>query len=703
MQGKSTYISRPALDRSIASWLSSGTGVYAIEGPGGAGKSAALLHGLSTERERRGKGGRGHVRILQLWGDEPPSVFAQRLVREVGILNLVAYPNPEQLAHLVAEMAEHIPGLGSAGKLLGQLLPDDLRPLPAVAAQALGDAGNRSMAQGNPLVIGVDLLGGSVSAPTRDFFVRLAELLPPTVVLLFAQPGGQNHLVQVDKAQRFDVGEFTPDEARAFLRERIGTLTPAESAILDENRLSLLPGDLAQIVNFYQYLGRKQGLAGVLPMLEHDIAGRYQAMFEAQIVRTGESGEPEATAAALELCALCAVTSRPREPLTLERALVRMAAGGELRPTELAQLRQAPLLRALCVGTGPGTGPVTGQSGTRDSGWPLEPANAQAREGIRQALLRHGLLDVYEERWLAELLQLLRRDTAHVAGQEHGESLLAGMSALSLLTERAARQPAALGQAVALLAEMETMLWHAGWHRAFAELYDALLPHLREAGVEPRDVAPRLWFRRARTRIQGLDWAADGEFSTEELALSHAELNALENLSEADIVRARTRLGLSTDGKEASAWCRHLPYKARQARGYASVLKLLLTAPDADFAAQSAAALDDILAALAHFIAAGRQEDTAQTLTILGDFYSARRDAASDKLAVYQYEQGLLVAEHTSPLPAFCIGMIHRSIGNHYRRRGKHEHAARSYAQARRYLLRAPDARMGTLLASLLP
>ena len=584
MQGKSTYISRPALDRTISNWLSSGTGVYAIEGPGGAGKSAALLHGLSTERERRGKGGRGHVRILQLWGDEPPSVFAQRLVREVGILNLVAYPQPDQLVHLVAEMAEHIPGLGSAGKLLGQLLPDDLRPLPAVAAQALADAGNRSMAQGNPLVIGVDLLGGSVSAPTRDFFVRLAELLPPTVVLLFAQPGGQNHLLQVQKNQRFDVGEFTPDEARAFLRERIGTLSPVESAILDEKRLSLLPGDLAQIVNFYQYLGRKQGLSGVLPMLEHDIAGRYQAMFEAQIVKTGESSEPEATAAALELCALCAVTSRPREPLTLERALSRMDAGGELRPTELAQLRQTPLLRAMCVGT------EAGQDGARDSGWPLEPANAQAREGIRRALLRHGLLDVYEERWLAELLETLRRDPAHVAGQEHGESLLAGMSALSLLTERAARQPAALGQAVALLAEMETMLWHAGWHRAFAELYDALLPHLRQAGVEPRDVAPRLWFRRARTRIQGLDWAADGEFSTEELTLSHAELDALQSLSEADIVRARTRLGLSTDGKEASAWCRHLPYKARQARGYATVLKLLLTAPDADVAAQSAAA-----------------------------------------------------------------------------------------------------------------
>jgi hypothetical protein len=685
MQGKTAYIVRPAIDRAIATHLSTGTGVYVLEGPGGAGKSAALLHGLGKERERRGKGGRGHVRILQLWGDEPPSLFAQRLLREVGILNLVAYPQPEQLARLAAEMAESIPGLSHAVKILEHILPDDMRPLPLVALKALTAAGERSMAEGDPLVIGVDLLGGIVSAPVRDFFSRLCELLPPTVVMLFAQPGGHDHLISVPPPQRISVGPFTPAEARAFLEERLGPLDADSIALLSEAQLSLLPGDLSQIVNFYTYFGKGQRLRDVLPSLSRDIAARYQALFEAQLERPDEEGAPAESAAALELVALCAVTARPQAPLSLERALSRMEKSGPLRPSELSQLRQAPLVRALC------TSPRE-----RNGGWPLLPANAQARDGIRAALDRHGLLDVYEARWLDELIETLR------GGAAHGEHLAAGITALSVLLERAPAKPAALGQAVELLAEMETLLWRAGWHRAFAELYDAILPHLYQAGVEPRDVAPRLWFRRARTRVQGLDWSPSADFSTEELVQAHRELSALEHLTEHELVKARVQIGLSTDGKELLSWCRHLPHKARQARGYASVLSFLAAEQAAPPDAQ-AAALDDILQALSHFVAAQRAEDTAQTLTILGDFYSARREADADRRALFHYEQGLLVAEHINPPPAFCLGMIHRSIGNHHQRRGRDEQAARAYAQARRHLLRAPDARMGTLLASLLP
>lgn len=687
MQGKSTYIVRPALDSAIAKHLSTGTGVYVLEGPGGAGKSAALLHGLSQERERRGKSGRGHVRILQLWGDETPSLFAQRLLREVGILNLVAYPQPEQLVHLAAEMAQSIPGLSHATKLLEHILPDDMRPLPLVAAKALAEAGDRSIAEGHPLVIGVDLLGGSVSAPVRDFFSRLAELLPATVVMLFAQPGGHNHLVSVPPRQRISVGAFSPAEARAFLEERLGPLDADSIALLSESQLSLLPGDLSQIVNYYTYFGKGQRLRDVLPSLSRDIAARYQALFESHLEKPDDDGDAADRAAALELVALCAITARPQAPLSLERALHRMDKDDSMRPSELSQLRHTSLVRALC----------TSPSG-RQSGWPLEPANTQARDGIRAALLRHGLLDVYEDRWLDELIATLRAG----ASESRGEHLTAGITALSVLIERAARQPAALGRAVELLSEMETLLWRAGWHRAFAELYDALLPHLYQAGVEPRDVAPRLWFRRARTRIQGLDWTPSSEFSSEEFTLAHKELALLEPLREHDVVKARVHIGLATDGKELSAWCRHLPHKARQARGYASVLWFLSSEQAATAELQSAT-LDDILQALSHFVAAQRSEDTAQTLTILGDFYSARRAAESDRHAMFHYEQGLLVAEHISPAPAFCLGMIHRSIGNHHQRRRRDDQAARAYAQARRYLLRAPDARMGTLLASLLP
>jgi hypothetical protein len=693
MQGKSSYIARLALDQAIARCLKSGAGVYALEGPGGAGKSTALLHGLGMERERRGKGGRGHVRILQLWGDEPPSLFSQRLVREVGLLNLLPYPQPDQLAKLVADMAEAIPGLSTAGKVLSTLIPDDLRPLPVQTAEALGEAGKRAIAQGGPLCIGVDLLGGDVSAPVRDFFTRLCELLPPTVVLLFAQPGGQTCLLQVPPEQRIAVGPFTEAEARAFLEERFGPLDAKSQSLLATNRLSLLPGDLAQIVNLSAYLGGEHELSEVLPSLERDISARYQQMFESMLA------QPSADGRVLELCAICAVTARPQQPLSLELALKRMEHGSPLRPSDLAQIRQAPLIRALCVSAG--------------VSWPLEPASAQARDGVRTALLRHGLLDVYEQRWLRELQEKLRRSQSGGAGPEP-DGLLAGTFALSLLTERAIRDPLALGAAVNLLAEMETLLWRAGWHRAFAELYDALLPHLRRAGVSPRDVAPRLWFRRARTRIQSIDWTGEGGFSAEELGRAEQELDELGRILEAAVVKARVAIGLSTDGEEVRAWCQQLPWKARQARGYAGVLRLLFADADSrqkDPQQPSAQerwdrALDDILAALGHFSAAHDGENIAQTLTIVGDLYSVsrgRREIESDRLALHQYEQAVLVAEHLKPLPAFCLGMIYRALGNHHRRRGRVEKAEHAYALARRYLLRSPDARMGTLLAGLLP
>jgi len=697
---KATYIARPALDSAIARCLSSGAGVYAIEGPGGAGKSAALLHGLNAERERRersGQGGRGHVRILQLWGDEPPSLFSQRLVREVGLLNLVAYPQPQQLARLCADMAQAIPGLSTAGKVLGSLLPNDLRPLPLVAAQSLAEAGSRAIEHGNPLCIGVDLLGGTISGPVRDFFSRLCEQLPPTVVLLFAQPGGQDFLVQVPPGQRIAAGPFTVDEAAAFFKERLGPQNGETLALLQSRRLSLLPGDLTQIVNLYTYLGREEGLAGVLPYLERDIAARYQLMFQSKLV------EPGADPRVLELCALCAVTARPQQPLSLELALERMR-DSPLRPSELAQLRQAPLVRALCASP----------SGEDAAGWPLLPASAQARDGVCAALERNGLLEAYERRWLGELLRALRSGAGD--GGPGPSGLIAGMQALSLLIERASRQrpnllgtrgQASLGQAVELLAEIETLLWRAGWHRAFAELYDALLPHLRQAGVVPRDVAPMLWFRRARARIQSIDWSPEAAFSSEEIELALKELDELEALSETAVVQARVRIGLSTDGNELSDWCRHLPVKARQARGYASILWLLLgrEAP-ASGAGLLGRAFDDILSALAYFVATERAEDTAQTLTILGDAYSARGD---DAAALYQYEQAVAVAQRQSTGSegagslAFCLGIIHRSIGNHHRRRGRLDLAGRCYELARRYLLRTADARMGTLLASLLP
>ena len=729
------YIERPAVDGAVSQLLGRGSGAFALEGPAGAGKSAALLHALLQERERRGKSGRGYVRLLQLWGDEPPSLFVRRMVREVGFLHLVAYPEPERLLKLVADMAQAIPGLGGAGKLLGSLVPDDLRPLHVMAAQALSEAGQRSLNAGGPLLLGVDLLGGEVSAPVREFFTRLCERLDPTVTLLIAQPGGQASLVALPPGQRVAVGPLNPEEAESYLLRALkvaGPLDAASSSLLRSGAISLLPGDLAQIVGSFPLLGHdpRAGLGAVAEHLKRDVAARYQAVFEAALQ------QPSGDARALELCALVAVSARPLEPLTVELARARMTGGSLLRPTELAQLRQHPLVRALCATVATvQLGAAAGESGgvrttltaggsgavplrpahvAFDVGFPLLSSSAQAQSGVLQALLRHGLLDTYQDRWLQELLQTLRQ-----GGGRQG--LLAGVTALSLLIERAAREPATLGQAVTLLGELETLLWRAGWHRAFAELYDALLPHLWRAGVTPRDVAPRLWFRRARARVQGVDWASQASLGEsteaaaapapsallltmrEELPLAIEELGELFELSEAAVIQARTRLALPVDGEEVTAWCRHLPYKARQGRGYGRALRLLLAGPgETRGEASRQAAIDDVLTALGHFIAVGHGEDVAQTLTILGDCYSARLDAEADRLAQHHYAQAAAVAEGLTPRPAFCLGIIHRSWGNHHRRRGRAEAAAQRYAEARRFLLRSPDARMGTLLAGLL-
>lgn len=730
------YIERPAVDGTVEQLLARGSGAFALEGPAGAGKSAALLHALYQERERRGRGGRGYVRLLQLWGDEPPSLFVRRMVREVGFLHLVAYPEPDRLLKLVADMAQAIPGLGGAGKLLGSLVPDDLRPLHVMAAQALAEAGQRALTAGGPLLLGIDLLGGDVSAPVREFFTRLCERLDPTVLLLIAQPGGQQSIVQLPAAQRVAVGPLLPEEAAAYLLrslELAGPLDAASQALLESGSLSLLPGDLAQLAGSFPLLGHdpRAGLAGVADHLRRDVAARYQAVFEAALQ------QPQIDARALELCALVAATARPQEPLTVELARARMTGGSLIRPTELAQLRQSALVRALCatvaaVHPGPVPGesgsvrPATGGSGSGgvalsrpqgvalDLGWPLLPASAQAQTGVLQALFRHGLLDAYQDRWLQELLQTVKQSSGR-------DALQAGITAFSVLIERAGREPQALGQAVALLAELETLLWRAGWHRAFAELYDALLPHLWRAGVTPRDVAPRLWFRRARARVQGVDWAGQaslgeaGEVSgaglapailttlREELPLAVEELTELCELSESAVVQARSRLALSIDGAEVTSWCHSLPFKARQARGYARVLRLLLAGPtETRGEASRQAALDDVLVALAHFTAAGQGEDIAQTLTILGDCYSARVDSDADGLAVHQYTQALAVARGVTPTPTFCLGIIHRACANHHRRRGRPAAALEQLAEARRCLLHSPDARMGTLLAGLL-
>ena len=414
----------------------------------------------------------------------------------------------------------------------------------------------------------------------REFFTRLCERLDPTVILLFAQPGGQASLAQLPAAHRVAVGPLTADEAAEYLLrslELAGPLDAASQALLGSGTISLLPGDLAQLASSFPLLGHdpKAGLQSVAEYLKRDVAARYQAVFESALQQPTDSR-------VLELCALVAATARPQEPLTVELARARMTGGSLIRPTELAQMRQSSLARALCVtvaavhpGTAAGeTGGVRSASGSSgsgglavarpatvalDVGWPLLPSSSQAQNGVLQALFRHGLLDAYQDRWLQELLQSVKQGPGR-------DGLMAGITAFSLLIERASRNPHALGQAVALLAELETLLWRAGWHRTFAELYDALLPHLWRAGVTPRDVAPRLWFRRARARVQGVDWAGQAHRSEtgeaagagagqallstlrEELPLAIEELTELCELSEAAVVQARSRLALPVDG-----------------------------------------------------------------------------------------------------------------------------------------------------------
>jgi len=84
--------------------------------------------------------------------------------------------------------------------------------------------------------------------------------------------------------------------------------------------------------------------------------------------------------------------------------------------------------------------------------------------------------------------------------------------------------------------------------------------------------------------VQGVDWAGQGAGSAGHLASAHEELpQAIEELSELcelkepQVVAARARLGLPIGGVEIATWCVELPYKARQARGYARVLRLLLS------------------------------------------------------------------------------------------------------------------------------
>ena len=67
-------------------------------------------------------------------------------------------------------------------------------------------------------------------------------------------------------------------------------------------------------------------------------------------------------------------------------------------------------------------------------------------------------------------------------------------------------------------------------------------------------------------------------------------LPALLALSETTIMATRARLGLPVVGPEVSDWCRQLPYKARQARGYARLLQLLMLGPAAHDAEAARAA-----------------------------------------------------------------------------------------------------------------
>lgn len=710
----SHYVPRPAIDAALAEGIGRGAGVFTLEGPPGAGKSAALLHALEAEIERRraSGGGRGYVRLVQLWGDEPPSLFARRLVREAGHLHLASYPQPEHLKLLIETMAEAVPGLSAAGKLLGALVPDDLRPLHEVATAALQEVGARAAQRIGPLVIGVDLLGGTVSTAAQEFFERLAAALPPTVVLIVAQPGGAQRLLPAPSGGLIPVGALTPIEAHAYLREGLGPLGEIDEALVSSGRLSLLPGDLAQLVQYHRAIAAQRRadtssvLTAVAELLSRDVAARYQALYESACARE----EDEAQAAA-ELCAWVAVAARPERPLDAADALQRLGGdrdgAGHLQPAGLWRLRQHELVRALCATALPaGAGPAD-----LDAGWPLAPRHGHAQRGVLQSLERGGVLPVYERRWLGELWP--------PGGGKAG--LGGGVQAVLVLLEQARRPGAGLGPlgaALALLEELEVQLWHAGWHRTFAELYDALLPLLSGSGVTPRDAAPALWFRRARARVQAVDWSpprpdapVPGERAeaAHELRRAIADLAELDTVSESAVLGARGALGLAAHGAAVATLCRRLPRKAAQARGYARVLALLL-AEGGDRAALEAErrrGLDEILQSLAFFVAGGAAESeaAAQSLTILADWYSSGEGPEADELARDCYAQAVRTAESVAEPPgppAFSLGVIHRSWARHERRRGRPEAALRAEAEARRWLLRDPDTRMGSLLANLM-
>ncbi len=724
------YVPRPFVDEAILQRFGEGSGVFTLEGPAGAGKSTSLLHGLGAEAERRGPGGRGYVRLVQLWGDEPPSLFARRLVREATHLHLSSYPQPEKLRVLIEAMGAAVPGLLPAGKLLAALVPDDLRPLPQVALSALSEIGDKAVAHGGPLVLGIDLLGGAVADPTRDFLTRVADGLPPTVVMAVAQPVGQTPLVRVPHDRRILLGPFTLEEAAAYLSDVLGPLDDDGESLrlLASGQVSLLPGDLLQLTNLYPWLKAdpRRGLSGVASQLFVGVAARYQHLYETRAERGG------AEARAAELCAWVAVSARPEQPRTAEAALHRQGMvpspspsfGGALReldqPTELWRLRRSELVQALCVTAPsiPSTGPPNGQPNdliigplldpgesdpedVADTGWPLLPRHGQARQAVLAALSRHGVLPLYRKRWLEELLHALRT----LPGSE---GLLCGVRAFSVLLEQAApMDPTALGQAVTLLGEMELHLWRAGWHRTFADLHDTLAPRLAAAGTGIRDVAPALFFRRARSRVQAVDWSADGGLSLaatrEELPLAIEDFTALIGLSDLAVMQARLGLGLPVVSDEITRWSSHLPIKARQARGYARVLWLLQ--PDGHprewIETTRKAALDDILLSLSHFAGSEEKENLAQTLTILADWYSAGSEG-DDDLALAHYQRAVAVSRKTDPVPGFSLGVIYRSLGHHHHRRGRPQHAASAFDAARRWLLRSPESRMGTLLSGLL-
>lgn len=681
-----SYVRRPAIDEAIALRLQRGSGVFTLEGPAGAGKSATLLHALEAEAERRRD---GYVRLVQLFGDEPPSLLARRLLREATHLHLVSYPQPQKLAALVEGMGQSVPGLSGAGKLLTALVPDDLRPLHQVARAALADAGTRALAQGGPLLIGVDLLGGRPAAATRDFFALLVESLPPSVVLLVAQPGGPDSLVTVPERDRVLFGPWSEAEARAYLKDLLGDAGPEPEIFrwVEAGAVSLLPGDLVQLVDLGRYLpaGRWQE---VRELHARGVVARYQALYESRAERPGNE------ARAAELCAWVAVAARAERPLTAAQARRLLGPGPdgeEEQPTGLWRLRRSALVQSLCATAIAPGGPSLDIDIDLDSGWPLVPRHEQARCAVQAALQRHGVLGLYRRRFIMELRDELRRDPG-AAG------LLAGVQAVPALLDAAAEEPAALGEAVELMEELELPLWRAGWHHTFAELYDVLLPPLSAAAVAPRDVAPLLWFRRARARVQAVDWAASGQPLADELAAALRDLGALLPLSAAEVLQARRAVGARVDVEQVEAWCRHLPAKARQARGYARLL-LPLGAREARLA------LDDILRALSHFAALGPGEDLAQTLTILGDFYSrapAADPESADAEALYHYERAIATAQGLRSPPAFSLGVIYRSLGRHHERRGRAAEAAQAYGQARRFLLGGTRSGMGSLLAGLL-